>query len=147
MSIDEKQSSELARWMGGDRSTLPPEEASVAIWAIRPDLAPSPTVTIDNVLDRVRTGVFASSPVTEASVEDVEFVSTVFSNHSTDINPTTSIEDVLSNVESGPFSQNTSVEESAANNNRWWNSSWIGGGVAVALVLIILLPNKFVNST
>ena len=52
------QAEELARWIDGEKDTLPSAECSVAMWAMRPDLAPSPRVTLDDVLARVTSGPF-----------------------------------------------------------------------------------------
>ncbi len=142
MNSEEKQALDLAKWMAGDHSDPPPEEASVAIWVLKPEWSPEPSITIEQILEGVNRGVFASDTIEESS-EDMEFVSRVFSNHSSQRDPQTSLEDVLSSIESGPFSRGDTSSDSA-NNNRWWSSSWFGAGIAVALVLIILVPNNFI---
>ena len=65
-----------------------------------------------------------------------------------------SLDDILTRVESGPFARperdgiSEKVEESkftpiSANNNRWWGSPLVAGGLAVALVLFVLIPTQF----
>lgn len=148
----------LAEWLDGNRDSMLSEEVAPAIYAIRPDWSPEPSMSIDDVLSRVHTGPFAQ--YSEENHDDLpsdedDFVSNLFAVSKSPTSPNTTLDDVLKRVQTGPFVEiapNEVVESTksavrdpipAANNNRWWASSWLGVGVAVALVLIILLPNKF----
>ena len=103
----------LARWIDGDKETLPSEECLVAVWAMRPDLAPSPRVSLDDVLLRVNTGPLSENVsvsdggVVQASGDD--FVEAIFAQSRSSIDLSVSLEDVLSRVGSGPLST-TAVE-------------------------------------
>lgn len=148
------QAEELARWIDGDRETLPSAECSVAVWVMRPDLAPSPRVTLDNVLSRVTSGPFCETQEREDGDFEDDFVPALFTQARQSVQSKVSLDDILTRVESGPFVQaqvesdsvnQTAVESasSGANNNRWWSSPVFAGGLAAALVLFILIPTQF----
>ena len=146
------QAESLARWIDGDRDMLPNAECSVALWAMRPDLAPNPRVTLDDILSRVKSGPFVE---TEQGVEDSyedDFVEAIFARARDSVQTKVSLNDVLTKVESGPFAQIESntvrqrpleARSPTANNNRWWSSPVFAGGLAAVLVLFILIPTKF----
>ena len=161
----------LARWIDGERDTVPGEECMVAVWAMRPDLAPSPRVSLDDVLARVTTGpLFENISASDSDVPDVtdeiemmdtikdemgdDFVQAIFAQSRSREELSVSLDDVLSRVNTGPLSRNVSVssadtsaanelEPQSANNDRWWSAPWVAGGLAVALVLFTLLPSQF----
>lgn len=147
----------LARWIDGDKETLPSEECLVAVWAMRPDLAPSPRVSLDDVLLRVNTGPLSENvSVSDGEVvQDLgdDFVEAIFAQSRSSTDLSVSLEDVLSRVGSGPLSttvvesvegtQDTESVPQSANNNRWWTAPWVAGGLAAALVLFTLLPSQF----
>ncbi len=153
MTISETiQAEELARWIDGDRDQLPNAECTVALWAMRPDLAPNPRVTLDDVLSRVTSGpFFEATEGVEESLED-DFVEAVFAQARHSFQSKVSLNDILTRVESGPFAKyesegvsptNLETDSPSANNNRWWGSPILAGGLAVALVLFILIPTQF----
>ncbi len=63
---DEQQARELARWLeaggGTDLPSAVHPDVLEAVLALRPDLAPAPRVSIDDILADVRTGPFADAP-------------------------------------------------------------------------------------
>jgi len=147
----------LARWIDGNRETLPSEESLVAVWVMRPDLAPSPRVSLDDVLSRVNTGPLSEnvsvSDGEAVQVSEDDFVEAIFAQSRSSTDLSVSLEDVLSRVVSGPLSttviesvegvQETESIPQSANNNRWWSAPWVAGGLAAALVLFTLLPSQF----
>lgn len=148
------EAEQLACWIDGDRDTLPSAECSVAMWAMRPDLAPSPRVTLDDVLSRVTSGPFCETQEEKDGVSEDDFVEALFTQVRNSRQNKVSLDDILTRVESGPFAEPESdgvsekVEGSistftSANNNRWWRSPFLTGGLAVALVLLILIPTQF----
>jgi hypothetical protein len=154
------EANRLAEWLDGNRDSTLSEEVAPAIYAIRPDWSPEPSVSIEDVLSRVHAGPFAQTSDEkhdDLPSEDDDFVPNLFAVSKRSTSPNTTLDDVFNRVQTGPFAEvatndvaNELVEltvddpsTSAANNNRWWASPWLGMGVAVALVLIILLPNNF----
>ena len=102
---EEQQAQHLAHWIDGDRSTLPHEDVAVAIWALRPDFAPKPRVSIADVLSVVRSGPFSSDDnVLYEEDSNDDFVSSVFAQVEAGSRNSVSLEDVLSRVQRGPFS-------------------------------------------
>ncbi len=63
----EDQASRLARWLEAHPGAAPPDgvdpEVLEALWVLRPDLAPPPRVTVDDILAGVTTGPFAPEVV------------------------------------------------------------------------------------
>ena len=60
----EEQAKILAEWLAGSFAQVPPEGVDLdvveSVFALRPDLAPPPRVTVDEILDGVRVGPFGS---------------------------------------------------------------------------------------
>ena len=180
---EEQQAQHLANWIDGDRSTLPHEDVAVAIWALRPDLAPKPRVSIEDVLSLVRSGPFSSDDnVLYEDDSNDDFVLSVFAQVEAESPNRVSLDDVLSRIQTGPFSsaETPSLEKDSdavqfhvvsegglaetlddskhvpkntlndvsstsvsANNNHWWRTPWLAGGLATALVFFVLLPSGF----
>ena len=74
----EKHASLLAEWLEKPPGTPPPEglepEAIEAVYALRPDLAPAPKVSLDDILAGVSEGPFARTaelPISEAETDVV----------------------------------------------------------------------------
>ncbi len=75
----EEQAAQLARWLDEHPGAQPPEgvepDVLEAIYALRPDLAPAPSFSIDDILADVTTGPFArggaSAPPSEPAVVDL----------------------------------------------------------------------------
>lgn len=65
MSTEETEARLLAEWLATPPGTPPPEGLSAsavqAVYALRPDRAPAPRVTIDDVFARVETGPYAAT--------------------------------------------------------------------------------------
>ena len=150
------EAEQLACWIDGDRDTLPNAECSVAVWVLRPDLAPNPRVTLDDVLSRVTQGPFCEAQEGLEEPSEDDFVEALFTQVRNARQTKVSLDDILTRVESGPFAKlegdveidsvnQTAVEATSpsANNNRWWSSSAFAGGLAAALVLFILIPTQF----
>jgi hypothetical protein len=61
----EEQAAQLARWLDEHPGSAPPEgvdpDVLEAIYAMRPELAPAPSFSIDDILAEITTGPFASS--------------------------------------------------------------------------------------
>ncbi|MCB9742816.1 MAG: hypothetical protein H6740_09460 [Alphaproteobacteria bacterium] len=69
----EDQASQLARWLAERPGVEPPEgldpEVIEAVYALRPDLAPAPRVTVDDILAGVTSGPFAGEPSVTADAD------------------------------------------------------------------------------
>lgn len=65
MSTEETEARLLAEWLAAPPGTAPPEGLSAsavqAVYALRPDRAPAPRVTIDDVFSSVTTGPYAAA--------------------------------------------------------------------------------------
>ncbi|MFN7143313.1 MAG: hypothetical protein ACK4YP_06020 [Myxococcota bacterium] len=63
---DETKAQRLAEWLSSPPGTAPPEdldpEVLGAVYALLPDRAPAPRVTLDDILAGVTTGPFAPAP-------------------------------------------------------------------------------------
>ena len=116
MSNDKAIAENIARWLDGQHNIALPEEAQVTIFAIRPDLAPNTTVSIDDVLSRVQRGPFVKgvqdqqrdeNNVEFSAQEDVDFVEAIFKNveNHENLQSNMKIEDILSQIQRGPFAQ------------------------------------------
>ena len=96
----------LARWIDGERDTLPNEECTVALWAMRPDLAPGPKVSLEDVLSKVTSGPFYETKDVLMGFEDVgsdDFVDAIFAQSRATVSRKLSLQNVWERVESGPF--------------------------------------------
>ncbi len=81
MTSDENTAKALARWLDQPPGTEPPSELGrdvvEAVYALRPDLAPVPRLTADDILADVRRGplaTFTASPTSTGSREGAEVV-------------------------------------------------------------------------
>lgn len=76
MPTETEQAQLLADWLDQPPGTAPPPgldpDVVAAVYALRPDRAPAPRVTIDDVLARVATGPFAGNPVPSDPQEQAE---------------------------------------------------------------------------
>ena len=77
MSI-EQQAEELARWLEANPGTDPPEgldpEVLEVVYALRPELAPAPRVTVEDILNSVQSGPLADPEQAIASEHLAEVV-------------------------------------------------------------------------
>ena len=157
------EAEQLARWIDGERDTLPNEECAVALWVLRPDLAPDPKVSVADVLSKVTSGPFCEPKDVLMNCEDVEeddFVDAIFAQSRTNISPSNlykmfgialNLDRSLQQRSPDHLKQkkkhtaSPSLEDRVfkepANNNRWWTRPWVAGGLAAAaLVLFTLSP-------
>jgi len=76
VTSDENTARALARWLEQPPGTEPPSELGrdvvEAVYALRPDLAPTPRLTADDILADVRRGPLASAAVTPSSAGSQE---------------------------------------------------------------------------
>lgn len=72
---EQEQAEALARWLEAGGRGDPPEgiDADVleALWALRPELAPAPRVTVDDILGAVTSGPFSEAPDDDAEGAEV----------------------------------------------------------------------------
>ena len=103
----------LARWIDGERDTLPNEECTVALWAMRPDLAPAPKITVEDILSRVTSGPLCETDLVSIDPESVEgddFVDAIFAQSRATVSRKLSLQNVWERIESGPFAAEDEVE-------------------------------------
>ena len=98
------EAQQLARWIDGERDTLPNEECAVALWAMRPDLAPGPKVSVEDVLSKVTSDHSSKQRCFEDFEECRKMILSMRSLHNlAQPSAKMSLQDVLERVESGPF--------------------------------------------
>ncbi|MCP4807015.1 MAG: hypothetical protein GY913_26795 [Proteobacteria bacterium] len=130
----EKQASLLAEWLEKPPGTAPPEgvdsDALEAIYALRPELAPAPRVSIDDILAGVSEGPFSRT----AEVPIARTAEVPISEAPTEIE-----DEVI--VEADPETGRGEVVDFAAarrRRTRVWGA--IGTMAAAALILFTVLP-------
>ncbi len=115
MTTEETEARLLAEWLSTPPGTAPPEGLSpdvvAAVYAMRPDRAPAPRVTIDDVLATVTTGPFAASTARPK----------LGSERAT--------------------ARGVGVRPEAARRRRpWWMAPAFGVGITAALAAVIVIP-------
>ncbi|MEL6348882.1 MAG: tetratricopeptide repeat protein [Myxococcota bacterium] len=164
----------LARWLEDARAgqvSAPPAdlepEVVEAVYALRPDLAPDPELSIDDVLDAVMEGPFAPAAADREALArwlddgrqpedlDTDIAETVYALRP-DLapDPELSIADILDGISEGPFAaapaptgdsppeeaDGAAVISLASRRRRWSAWSAVGLVAAAALALIIINP-------
>ena len=169
---DNHQAELLARWLSGaGRGELAPEEleadAVEAVFALRADLAPTPRVGIDDILDGVEVGPFAVAAAEEAAVlaDWLDSIEDGDADLDMDIQeaiyalrpdlapaPRVTMDDIFGTVTGGPFAQaaaepeGTVVSLAAAREKRaskrrsWWALPGVGAIAAAAVALLMINP-------
>ncbi len=129
MSTEEARAQLLADWLSQPPGTDPPAglepEVVAAVYAVRPDLAPSPRTRIGDVLGRVTTGPFA-----EAQGDGGEVVS---------------LSAARARAAEREASRTTTRTEAPARRaqrtlRRWWLAPALGVGAAAAAALLLVVP-------
>jgi hypothetical protein len=127
---DEQQAQRLARWLDAGGQTPPPEgvdpDVIEAVYAMRPELAPAPRVSIDDILGGVTSGPFADDLTEEdTGAEVVPFPVPVSMPAEIDEVPEPANDPVLDDEVARP----------------WWRGRWTGGvaGVLAAAAAVLLV--------
>ncbi len=133
----EEQAAQLARWLDEHPGSAPPEgvdpDVLETIYALRPDLAPAPSFSIDDILAEVTTGPFAAILAEAEEPQGAELVQLTPPPPPTPA-PTREREDEQREPEG--------VIELATERERRmpWLWSGVGAVAAAAMALIVALP-------
>ena len=137
--MSEKDAKKVADWLDGNHQIPLDKETQEAIIAIRPDWAPEPNVSIEEILARVEVGPLGTSEEEDPSAE--AFVTAVFQTRNAV--PKTSIDDILNVVQDGPLGKLQTAEPNVVPLQAWWKRPSVGILTAAAVAFIILLPSRF----
>ncbi len=154
-----EESNLLARWLDGEAGAQGVRSVvQETIFVFRPDLAPQPNVVVSDLLDDLKTGPFASGQEDEEVQEEQEDLGELkldFANAELNVD----FEDVVSAVTKGPLTEDHKTEEAdvvrlshhtaeqradlpSADEHVPWRYA-LGGFVAAACALIVLLPTNY----
>ncbi len=116
---DEIPAQRLAEWLKSPPGTAPPDgidpDVLAAVWALVPDRAPAPRVSLDDILSRVESGPFATSAPTTGTV--IGFPSPL-----------------------DPRATGAAAQPKRRSARAWWAAPALGISLAAAAAALLVLP-------
>ncbi len=139
---EQEQAERLAEWLAAPPGTDPPEgvdpDALAAIWVLRPDLAPAPRVSFDEVLARVEGGPFAA----DAPDNVVAFPTSVEGRGARRDAAAAARAALDAAREAAEAAERAERERRRPKRRAWWAAPALSIGLAAAAVLAFVVPRQ-----